>query len=226
LYILLTYEKERGVFMKQKKGLFITLEGVEGSGKTTAVQGVIEYFSDKYEIYSTREPGGSRIAEDIRKIILNPENTEMDPFTEALLYAAARRQHLKEKVIPQLEMGKIVICDRFLDSSLAYQGCARRIGIKKVLAINEFAVGNCMPDLTILLDLDPEIGLARIRENKREQNRLDMEQLSFHRKVREGYLYIADLFPERIVVIDANKPKEELRQNVIQVVKDFLEKRK
>lgn len=226
MYILLTYEKERGVFMKQKKGLFITLEGVEGSGKTTAVQGIVEYFSDKYEIYSTREPGGSKIAEDIRKVILNPENTEMDPITEALLYAAARRQHFKEKVIPQLKMGKLVICDRFLDSSLAYQGYARKIGIKKVLSVNEFAVGNYMPDLTILLDLDPEIGLQRIRDNNREQNRLDMEELSFHRKVREGYLYIADLFPERIVVIDANKPKEELRQNVIQVVKDFLEKRK
>jgi dTMP kinase len=224
LYILLIYEKERGVFMKQKKGLFITLEGVEGSGKTTAVQGIVEYFSDKYEIYSTREPGGSKIAEDIRKVILNPENTEMDPITEALLYAAARRQHFKEKVIPQLKMGKLVICDRFLDSSLAYQGYARKIGIKKVLSVNEFAVGNYMPDLTILLDLDPEIGLQRIRDNNREQNRLDMEELSFHRKVREGYLFLADKFPERFVVVDANVTKEELKKSVIQVVENFLAK--
>lgn len=156
----------------------------------------------------TREPGGIEIAEQIRNIILNPSHTKMDGRTEALLYAAARRQHLVEKVIPALEEGKIVLCDRFVDSSLAYQGYARGLGIDEVWLINQFAIQNRMPDLTLFLDLPPERGLERITNNgDREQNRLDLEALSFHKKVYEAYMMLMEQFPERIKRVNADQPR-------------------
>lgn len=193
-----------------KKGIFITIEGPDGSGKTTILQMLAQNLAKEgYEVVATREPGGIEIAEQIRKVILDPENTAMDPRTEALLYAAARRQHLAEKVEPALEEGKIVLCDRFVDSSLAYQGHARGLGIDEVFSINEFAIENMMPEMTLYFDVAPEIGLERINKNKgREVNRLDLEKLEFHQKVREGYRIIAERFPDRIVKVDASKDLE------------------
>ena len=166
------------------KGLFITFEGCEGSGKTSVITKLTEYLENKgYKVYKTREPGGSKIAEDIRNVILDVNNTNMDKITEALLYAASRRQHLVEKVIPYLNDGYIVICDRYLDSSLAYQGHARGIGIDKVYDINISATEGLLPDLTVYMDVEPKIGLNRIHNNNREQNRLDLEKINFHEKV-------------------------------------------
>src|SRR5690606_3975219 len=152
----------------------------------------------------TREPGGSKIAEEIRNVILNIDNVNMDYRTEVLLLAASRRQHLSEIIIPALNEGKIIICDRYVDSSLAYQGYARGLGIDEVFEINKYATEGILPDLTIYIDVDPNIGLARIKNNRRKVDRLDLEKISFHQKVREGYLKIAKIFKDRIVVIDGN----------------------
>lgn len=196
-------------------GTFITIEGGEGAGKTTLIARLTEriYKETKRKTITTREPGGIPIAEDIRAVILDRKNTTMDARTEALLYAAARRQHLAEKVFPALKDGKVVICDRFVDSSLAYQGYARGLGIPNVWEINRFAIEDCMPHLTLYLDIEPEIGLARIEENgQREVNRLDLESLAFHRKVREGYRIVAGMFPERFVTLDASVEPEQLER--------------
>ena len=173
--------------------MFITLEGPEGSGKTTAVEAAVKKLEEMgYQIVRTREPGGTPIAEQIRNVILDKGNTAMDPRTEALLYAASRRQHLVEKVWPALKEGKIVICDRYLDSSLAYQGGARGLGVENILNVNLFATENTWPDLTLLFDIKPEVGLARISANAdREVNRLDLEKLDFHNKVRDTFLALA-----------------------------------
>lgn len=199
---------------------FISLEGVEGSGKSTIIQYIKDYLeSEGKAVVVTREPGGIEIAEQIRSVILDKKNTKMDSRTEALLYAAARRQHLVEKVIPSLKDGKIVLCDRFIDSSLAYQGHARGLGIEEVLTINEFAIESLMPSLTLYLDLDPQIGLARISKNKdREVNRLDLEELNFHVKVREGYEEVCKRFQKRIVKVNAN---QEIGQ-VLSDIQDIL----
>lgn len=187
--------------MTNRRPLFITLEGGEGSGKTT-MMGRVAAFMQNHSIpyLITREPGGIEIAERIRSLILDPAHTAMDARTEALLYAAARRQHLAEKVEPALKQGLTVVCDRFVDSSLVYQGYARGLGIEEVWSINQFAIDTRMPDLTLLFDIEPEVGLSRIAANaERERNRLDMETLAFHEKVREGYLLIAGQNPDRIV---------------------------
>mgnify|MGYP002349522407 CR=1 FL=1 len=204
--------------------LFFTFEGPEGAGKTTVLKMVVSKLQEEgKEVIATREPGGSVIAEEIRQVILNPAHTEMDAKTEALLYAAARSQHFVEKIEPALKQGKLVLCDRFIDSSLAYQGIGRGLGIEGVKSINEFAIGQRMPDMTILFDLDPKIGLARINAHKnREINRLDVESLAFHQKVREAYLKLAEEFPERIYVIDASQSLEEVFQNVWKVLKNAV----
>lgn len=200
--------------------MFITLEGPEGSGKTTAVEAAVKKLQEMgYEIVRTREPGGTPIAEQIRNVILDKENTAMDGRTEALLYAASRRQHLVEKVWPALKEGKIVICDRYLDSSLAYQGGARGLGIDEILNINLFATENTWPDLTLLFDIKPEIGLARISANaNREVNRLDLEKLDFHNKVRESFLQLAKRWPERFVIIDASLDRETVAKNTMEAI--------
>lgn len=192
-------------------GLFITFEGCDGCGKTTVMNLVCQQLIKKgYDILQTREPGGSIIAEEIRNIILDKKNILMDSRTEALLYAASRRQHLVEVVLPALKENKIVICDRYLDSSLAYQGYAREIGIDEVMSINAFAIDKTFPQLTIYLDLTPEEGLNRIAKNdQREVNRLDLEKLSFHQKVYDGYKILIDRYPDRIKVIDARKAIQE-----------------
>ncbi|RAV08483.1 dTMP kinase [Paenibacillus contaminans] len=206
------------------KGLFITIEGGEGAGKTSMIGRIQALLSQKGRtVVTTREPGGIRIAERIREVLLNPMHTEMDERTEALLYAAARRQHLVEKVTPALERGDIVLCDRFIDSSLAYQGYARGLGIEEVYTINKFAIGGLMPDVTFFLDLAPEVGLARIRSNDgREVNRLDLEKLDFHRLVREGYLELTRRFPERIVKVDADRTQDEVFADIKAVLERHL----
>ncbi|WP_226679409.1 dTMP kinase [Mesobacillus jeotgali] len=207
-----------------EKGIFITIEGPDGSGKTTILQMLAENLEKEgHAVVATREPGGIEIAEQIRKVILDPDNTAMDPRTEALLYAAARRQHLAEKVKPALNAGKVVLCDRFVDSSLAYQGHARGLGIDEVYSINEFAIENMMPAMTLYFDVAPEIGLERINKNKgREVNRLDMEKLEFHQKVREGYMIIAEKFPDRIAKIDASKELEAVYKQAEAKIKELL----
>ncbi|MFF2755690.1 dTMP kinase [Psychrobacillus sp. NPDC058041] len=209
----------------QKKGYFISSEGPEGAGKTTIMNLLgIRLKEEGYDVVMTREPGGIMISEKIRDIILDNEHTMMDSRTEALLYAAARRQHLVEKVQPAIDAGKIVICDRFIDSSLAYQGYARGIGVDEILAINKFAIGKTMPDKTILFDIEPEVGLARIEaHNNREKNRLDVESLVFHQKVREGYLSLIDQYPKRIQVVDASQSLEIVLEEVYNVIKRELE---
>ncbi|MVX67312.1 dTMP kinase [Clostridium chromiireducens] len=206
-----------------KKGLFIVFEGGEGTGKTTAIDSIYNWIIDNnLNCIKTREPGGITISEQIRQVVLSKENKAMDARTEALLYAAARRQHLVEKVIPALEEGAIVLCDRFVDSSLAYQGHARNLGIEEIMSINKFAIGEYMPDISVLFDLDPQIGLERISNNDcREINRLDLEKLDFHQRVREGYNIIFDNNKDRIVKIDASKSKE----SVIDQIKNILKPR-
>lgn len=209
------------------KGMFISIEGPDGAGKTTIFNMLGEMLEQKgYQVLTTREPGGIPIAEQIREIILDKKNTAMDARTEALLYAAARRQHLVEKVKPAVAEGKIVITDRFIDSSLAYQGYARQLGIKEVFSINQFAIEEMMPQLTLYFDVSPEVGLNRINNNAdREINRLDLETLEFHEKVREGYLLLLEQFPERIVKIDASQSIEQVYEAAKEKLLTFIEGR-
>lgn len=206
--------------------MFVTIEGPEGSGKSSVTKEVVKLLEKDGEIVIlTREPGGTPIAEEIRNVILDKKNTAMDSVTEALLYAASRRQHLVEKVWPESKAGKIVISDRFLDSSLAYQGGARGLGIDHVLALNQFATEGYLPELTLLFDLDPRIGLARIAaNNNREVNRLDLEKIEFHDSVRKTFLDLAKRFSDRYVVLDASKPFDEVVQDAYHAIKDRLAK--
>ncbi len=205
-------------------GFFITFEGGEGSGKTTIAKMIKDQLTKEgYSVVLTREPGGVEIAEEIRNIIHDIKNTNMDKKTEALLYAASRRQHLIEKVIPALNKNCIVICDRFIDSSLVYQGIARGIGIDEVYQMNLFATENILPVRTIFFDIKPEDGLKRVYDNKdREVNRLDLETLDFHQKVYEGYLDICDKYSERIVKIDASQNIEGVFNQVIEKIKEII----
>ncbi|WP_342563690.1 dTMP kinase [Paenibacillus sp. FSL R7-0345] len=207
-----------------REGFFITLEGGDGAGKTTVLGRVAAYLQNHSMPYIiTREPGGIEIAEKIRSIILDPAHTAMDSRTEALLYAAARSQHLAEVVEPALQQGLTVLCDRFVDSSLVYQGYARGLGIGNVQSINDFATGGLKPDLTFYLDVDPEVGLARIAANQdREVNRLDLENLAFHQKVREGYQQVVQSDPERVVVLDANRPVHLVEQDIVRTLKERI----
>lgn len=191
-------------------GRFITFEGPDGAGKTSVLNAVIPRIEKRLgaPITLTREPGGAKISERIRDLILDPAHTEMDDRTEALLYAASRRQHLVEVIEPALETGKVVICDRFVDSSVAYQGAGRQIGEQAVFDMNQFATGGRMPDATIYLDVPAAVGLARINANKatRQYDRLDQETLTFHERVRAAYLRLVAANPERIRVVDATRP--------------------
>lgn len=206
------------------QGIFITLEGPDGAGKTTVIKKLSEQLMKEInmEVVTTREPGGIPIAEEIRQIILDPKNNEMDERTEALLYAAARRQHLVQKVLPSLEAGKIVLCDRFIDSSIAYQGVGRGIGKTEVQKINDFAIEGHYPDLTIYLDVPSEIGLERINKGRKqsELDRLDNESLDFHKKVRSAYLDLVKEHSERIVLIDTEDNIEKVVKNCYDLIKD------
>ena len=201
---------------------FITFEGGEGCGKSTVLKAIKERLeSEGVSVVLTREPGGTPIAEQIRNVILDKGNTAMDRRTEALLYAASRRQHLVEKIWPALQEGKTVLCDRYLDSSLAYQGGARGLGIDEVLSINLFATEGTYPDLTLLFDLEPEQGLARIAANQnREVNRLDLEKLDFHHQVRNNFLALAKRYPDRYVIIDASQPLADVIEDAYKAIKE------
>lgn len=199
------------------KGLFITLEGGEGSGKSTAINAISEYYTKKgRKVVLTREPGGIKIAEDIRNIILDVNNTKMTKETETLLYAAARMQHLSEKVIPALERGEVVVCDRYIDSSFVYQGIARGVGLEAVKNANVFALDH-MPDVTFFLDVKPEVGLKRI-VGRAKMDRLDLESLDFHNKVYNGYLKICDIYKDRIVRINGEQSPEDVIKDILEVL--------
>lgn len=205
-------------------GVFITIEGPDGSGKTTAAKRLVRELENRgIKVLISREPGGSKIGEQIRAVLHNVHNTEMDRRTEALLYAAQRRQNLVETVLPALKRGTVVICDRYIDSSLAYQGYARGIGMDEVLRVNLFATEGKLPDLTIYFDLSAEEGLNRISHNpQREVNRLDAEKLEFHQKVHEGYLKLLEKYPDRIRSINAALSEEEVYEELKTVVFNFL----
>ncbi len=200
--------------------MFISIEGPEGSGKTSVINAVVaRLIKEGFPIVFTREPGGTPIAEAIRSVILDKKNTALDARAEALLYAASRRQHLVEKVWPSLKEGKIVLCDRFIDSSLAYQGGGRGLGVDAVLNINLFATEGVFPDLTLLFDIEPEVGLKRINASrKREVNRLDLEKLSFHQQVRSTFLSLAKNEPKRFVIIDASQPFEHVLDEAYRII--------
>lgn len=210
-----------------KKGVFITLEGAEGSGKSSVAHLLHSYYTEHgFDVVLTKEPGGVDIAEQIRNVILSKENVKMDSYTELLLYIAARRQHLVEKVIPALEEGKVVICDRFTDSTYAYQGFGRGIDLDVIESLNAIATDSkhYPVDLTVLLDVSPEVGLARINKNGRETNRLDVESLAFHKKVCEGYASALSKHPERIVSVDASSDLHSTFLKVKTVIDKRLQK--
>ena len=206
------------------KGFLVSLEGPEGAGKTSVLEAIIPILDDRgIEVLSTREPGGVLIGEKIREVILDPSHTEMDPKTELLLYIASRRQHLVEKVLPALAAGKLVIMDRFIDSSVAYQGFGRGLDKEAIDWLNEFATDGLKPDLTLYFDIEVEEGLARIAANSdREVNRLDMEGLDLHRKVRKGYLSLLEKEADRIVKIDASLPLDQVIEKTQQLLFDRM----
>lgn len=198
------------------KGYWISFEGGEGSGKTTLLEMLRQELERRgHDVIVTREPGGVRIAEQIREIILRLDNTAMDPITEALLFAASRRQHLVEKVLPALERGQVVLMDRYVDSSIAYQGYARELGMTQIRQLNEFAIQGALPDITFWIDLDPEIGLSRIADSGRVVNRLDKETRLFHERVRQGYRQIAET-EDRVVQIDGDQPPEAIINQMLE----------
>jgi len=203
------------------KGLFITFEGGEGSGKSTVIQEVQRRLIDKHlDVYVTREPGGSVIGEEIRQTLLKHENTMMDPLTEAYLFAAARRQHLMEQIVPKLDQDMVVLCDRYVDSSIVYQGYARGIGVEQVAAINKVVIEDYIPQLTFFIDVAPEIALARI-QNGRDQNRLDVETSNFHQKVYEGYMLLAAQ-TSRIKRIEGDQPVTQVADDIMRYIEEYL----
>ncbi|MGY4105198.1 dTMP kinase [Ignavigranum ruoffiae] len=201
-------------------GKFISIEGPDGSGKTSVLQKIRQELEARgYPLVTTREPGGSPIAEQIREIILDVDNTKMDGRTEALLFAAQRRQHMVERILPNLEAGKLVISDRFVHSSLAYQGVARDITLAEIWQINQFAIQNHYPDLILLIDVPAEIGLRRIyaARGQRQFDRLDQEDVRFHHKVRQAFLNLAQEDP-RMVVVDGQEEIERVAEKCIQIM--------
>ena len=199
------------------KGLFITFEGGDGAGKSTQIERLKGYLEEQgYEVLLTREPGGTNVGEKIREVLLDPANVEMDPMTETMLYAAARAQLVAEVIRPALHKGMIVISDRFLDSSLAYQAWGRELG-SSVLEINSYGIGDCMPDLTVYLRVDPDTGRKRIRQ--REQDRIESETEQFHQKVFNGYEQLCKDYPERIFRVDASRSIEDIEMTIRTEVK-------
>lgn len=202
---------------------FFTFEGGEGSGKTTAIERIAEYLEERgYDVIVTREPGGSTVAEEIRQMLLKDREVAMDPMTEAILFVAARNEHLNKTVIPALKAGKIVLMDRYVDSSLTYQGVGRGLGIDKIWQLNAPIVERCMPARTFLLDVDPRIGLERILLNNREMNHLDKESYAFHERIMKGYHAIAERFQDRITIIDASRSESEVFMQIEAVMFQLL----
>jgi len=212
--------------------MFISFEGIEGSGKTTQAKHTVKFLQDKgHDCIITREPGGTRIGEKIRAILLDPLSKDMDPLTELLLYTADRAQHIKEHILPLLSDGQIVLCDRYYDATMAYQGFARGLDIGLIEKIHILLFENLKPDITLLLDLPPEIGLERawkqINNGNRisQETRFEEERLSFHKKVREGYLELSRLEPERFRTIDASKDEHEVREEIIKILDAEINRR-
>jgi dTMP kinase len=204
------------------KGIFISFEGIEGTGKSTQARLASEYLRDKgYRVVQTMEPGGTKISLKIRELLLSPENAEMDYVTELLLYNAARVQHIREVISPALERGEVVVTDRFSDSTIAYQGYARGIDLQLIDSLDRIATGRLRPDLTILLVVETETGLARNKAlNKRD--RLELEDISFHEKVRKGFIQIAASESERVKIVDCSESLEEVHRKVVKIISDFL----
>ncbi len=207
------------------KGYFVSFEGPDGAGKSTVLKEVLDQISPelKTQYLVTREPGGSKIAEKIREIILDPANDQMEAKTEALLYAASRSQHVEKIIRPALAAGKVVFSDRYVDSSLAYQGAGRDLGIQEVKQINDFATAKLDPDLTFFLDVAPEVGLKRIEKLRPgQEDRLEQETLAFHKKVYAGFLKVKKMYPERVVTIDATQPIDQVVAQVIATLKQKM----
>lgn len=204
-----------------KKGMFVSFEGVDGCGKSSVMKRVYELLKgDGYEVYSLREPGGVPISEAIRSIIMDNKNTDMDERCEALLFAAARAQLVHSKLEPLLKKKNIVLCDRYVDSSLVYQGYARGLGIEGILSINSFAMDGIWPDVTYLIEIKTEDAQKRMhKDSSHEENRLDVEKLNFHKKVEEGYSLLKERFPERIVPIDAYQKFEDEAKQIYEDIK-------
>lgn len=200
------------------EGIFITMEGPDGSGKTTQIDLLKEYLENKgYDIVIAREPGSTVIGEAIREIILNKEYQEMSHMTELLLYASSRAQLVNQIIRPALAEGKAVICDRFVESSAVYQGIGRGLGVETVYEVNSYALGDVSPKLTIFMDLDAQEGIER-KKNQAELDRMEMEDLSFHKRVVEGYRQLAQLYPERIFLVDATLPIEDIHSIIVKEV--------
>ncbi len=205
--------------------MFITFEGIEGSGKTTQIKQILNYLRGKgYNCIGTREPGDTVVGQKIRSILLNPDHSDLVPQAELFLYAADRAQHIRERIMPALTDGKVVVCDRFSDATTAYQGYARGLDLSLIEKINTIVLGELKPDITFLFDLSPEVGLKRawkqIDGGSRSgaETRFEKEKLSFHEKVRQGYLKLAEHEPERIMIIDASKNEDEVRQQIIDII--------
>lgn len=207
------------------KGIFITIEGNDGSGKTTIINGIKKMLEDKgIHFIQTREPGGSEVAEKIRQVILDKNNVAMDARTEALLYAASRRQHIVEVIYPALNEGKLVLCDRYIDSSLAYQGYARGIGLEEVYKMNQFATEGLLPDLTIYLNVSPQVGIKR-KSAQKELDRLERESINFHEHVYQGYQKVVEMFPNRIISIDGERDAQAVIDDTVVIIETFLNQR-
>lgn len=213
--------------------MFITLEGIEGSGKTSQVHEIIAYLKEAgRDCIATREPGGTGIGKKIRSILLDPESAGLVPMAELLLYNADRVQHISQVIKPHLEKGGIVLCDRFFDATLVYQGYARGLDLDMIKRLHTLACGGITPDLTLLLDLDPEIGLKRawsqiaIGDRTRDETRFEKEKLEFHVKVRNGYLELARLEPDRFVIIDAARDQHHVYRQIQTVLKNRIKKLK
>lgn len=208
--------------LENKKGIFITFEGGEGSGKTTQARKLA--LALKTNVEFTREPGGTSIGEGIRDLFLSSD--KITSMTELLLISAARAQHVNEVIIPSLNASKVVICDRFIDSTIAYQGFRGEISIDLICQLNQIATNGLKPDLTFILDLPPEIGLQRQYQKGIDRNRLDNESLNSHHKIRKGYLYVAEMDPQRVKLIDATQSSNDVHKNLLSEYVKYLEKRK
>ena len=207
------------------KGIFISLEGPDGAGKSSVLEALIPILEAKGQaLVTTREPGGVAVAEKIRDVVLDPKYTEIDEKTELLLYIASRRQHLVERILPALDRGEMVLVDRFIDSSVAYQGFGRGLKVVDIDWLNDFAIDGLKPDLTLYFDIEAEEGLARIAKSKeRGADRLDRESVEWHRRVREGYLSILEKEPNRVRKIDASQPLEKVVADTLAVLAEQVE---